>query len=180
MTQIRPATEADVPAMNALVTAVARERTFLLATEGFTLEQTRAYLAHLQATGGVSLVALHGARVVGWLDITPGPFEGLTHCGHVGMGLAPDARGQGIGRALLERGLEDAFKSFERVELEVFGSNTRAERLYRRCGFVEEGRRRRARHIDGAYDDIVLFGLLRDEWRSRINPRAFRRAPTSP
>ena len=171
MTDIRPATDADVPAMNALVTAVARERTFLLATEGFTLEQTRGYLAHLQANGGVALVAVQDARVVGWLDIATGDLEGLTHCGRLGMGLAPDARGQGLGRALIERGLDAAFASFERVELEVLASNTRAERLYRNCGFVEEGRRRRARHIDGAYDDILQFGLLRDEWRDRpINP----------
>ena len=171
MTQIRPATDEDAPAVNALVTAVSRERTFLLATEGFTLEQTREYLARLRDSGGVALVALQAANVVGWLDITPGPFEGLTHCGHLGMGLAPDARGQGIGRALLERALDDAFASLERVELEVFASNTRAERLYRRCGFVEEGRRRRARYIDGMHDDILLFGLLRHEWRSGpINP----------
>jgi len=153
------------------VTAVARERAYLLATEGFTLEQTRAYLAHLRDTGGVALVAVEDARVVGWVDITPGPFEGLTHCGHVGMGLAPDARGRGIGRALLERALDDAFTSFERIELEVLASNTRAERLYRRCGFVEEGRRRRARYIDGVFDDFVVYGLLRDEWRTRaISP----------
>ena len=169
--EIRAATDADVSAMNALVTAVSRERTFLLATDGFTLEQTRGYLAHLHANGGVALVAVQDARVVGWLDIAPGPFEGLTHCGRLGMGLAPEARGQGLGRALLERGLDEAFASFERVELEVLASNTRAERLYRRCGFVEEGRRRRARYIDGVYDDFVQYGLLRHEWRSRpINP----------
>jgi len=171
MIEIRPTTDADAADVNALVTAVARERAYLLATEGFTLEQTRAYLADLRDAGGVALVAVEDARIVGWVDITPGPFEGLTHCGHVGMGLAPGARGRGIGRALLARALDDAFTSFERIELEVLASNTRAERLYRRCGFVEEGRRRRARYLDGTFDDFVLYGLLRDEWLARaISP----------
>jgi RimJ/RimL family protein N-acetyltransferase len=170
--QIRPATDADVPALNALVTVVACERAYLGSPEGFTLEQTQGHLTHLRQANGIALVAADGDRLLGWIDITRGPFEGLTHCGRLGMGLAPDARGQGLGRLLLERALDDGFGiGLERIELEVFASNRHALALYRRAGFVEEGRRRRARHIDGAYDDILLFGLLRDEWRRRpISP----------
>ena len=65
----------------------------------------------------------------------------------------------------------EAFGSgLERVELEVFASNARAVALYRRTGFVEEGRRRCARKLDGIYDDILLFGLLRHEWRTAPQP----------
>lgn len=172
MVDIRPATDADAPALNALVTIVACERAYLGSTEGFTLEQTQGYLAHLRQSKGVALVAADGDRLLGWIDITRGPFEGLTHYGRLGMGLAPDARGQGLGRLLLARALDDGFGiGLERIELEVFASNLRALELYRRAGFVEEGRRRRARHIDGAYDDILMFGLLRHEWRGDpINP----------
>ena len=81
------------------------------------------------------------------------------------MGLAPDSRGQGLGRLLLERALDEGFgMGLDRIELEVFASNVRAVELYRRTGFVEEGRGGCARHIDGAYDDILMFGLLREEW----------------
>ena len=164
--QIRPTTDADAEALHALVTAVARERAYLGSTEGFTLEQTQGYLAHLRQSNGIALVAIDSDRLVGWIDITRGAFEGLTHYGRLGMGLAPDSRGRGLGRLLLERAIEDGFGiGLERIELEVFASNVRAVQLYRRTGFVEEGRRRRARHIDGVYDDILLFGLLRHEWR---------------
>jgi RimJ/RimL family protein N-acetyltransferase len=163
---IRPTSDEDVAALHALVTAVSRERAYLGSTEGFTLEQTGAYLAHLRQSGGVALVATVQDRLVGWIDVSRGPFEGLTHYGRLGMGLAVDVRGKGLGRLLLERALAAAFESgLERVELEVFASNTRAVALYRRTGFVEEGCRRRARKLDGTYDDILLFGLLRDEWR---------------
>jgi RimJ/RimL family protein N-acetyltransferase len=166
MMLIRPATDSDAPAMNALVTAVARERAYLGATEGFTLDQTQGYLAHLRQSNGIALVALDEDRLIGWIDITRGPFEGLTHYGRLGMGLAPDARGQGRGRLLLERALADGFGvGLERIELEVFASNVRAVHLYRRTGFVEEGRRRCARKLDGVCDDILMFGLLRHEWR---------------
>lgn len=162
--QIRATTEDDVEGLSALVTAVARERTFLGTTEGFPVEQTRGYLAHVRQSDGVALVAVDGGRVVGWLDIARGPFEGLTHYGRLGMGLAPDWRGRGLGRRLLTQALDAAFaKGFERIELEVFASNTQAVGLYRSVGFIEEGRRRCARKLDGSCDDILMFGLLRDE-----------------
>lgn len=162
---IRPTIDADVTALNAMVNAVCRERRFLASTVGFTLEQSRAYLAHVRVSGGVSLVALEEERLVGWVDIVPGGFEGLTHGGRLGMGLVPEARGRGVGEALLERALEEGFIRLDRIELEVFSSNTPAIALYRRQGFREEGCRRRARRLDGRDDDILMFGLLRTEWR---------------
>jgi RimJ/RimL family protein N-acetyltransferase len=42
----------------------------------------------------------------------------------------------------------------------VFASNTRAFALYERLGFVREGLKRRARKLDGGYDDDVLMALL--------------------
>lgn len=165
---IRPTIDDDVPALNELVTAVARERAYLGSTDGFGLEQTRGYLAHLRQTGGIALVAVDGDRVVGWIDIARGPFEGLTHYGRLGMGLAAEVRGRGFGRLLLARALDEAFgQGLDRVELEVFASNTRAVALYRRTGFVEEGCRRCARKLDGMCDDILMFGLLREEWQGR-------------
>jgi len=47
-----------------------------------------------------------------------------------------------------------------RIELEVLASNPKAIRLYEKLGFVHEGVKRRARHLDGAWDDNVLMALL--------------------
>lgn len=167
---IRATTDMDADALQAVVGEVALERRYLGATEPFTVDQTRHYLAHVRAGGGIALVAVEGARLVGWVDIVPGPYEGLTHYGRLGMGVAPGARGRGIGPALLAEALRLGLARFERIELEVFASNTRARALYRRMGFVEEGRRRRARIIDGATDDILMLGLLREEWLAGPHP----------
>ena len=52
------------------------------------------------------------------------------------MGIRPEARGQGVGRALLERLLEDArARGDRRIRLEVFESNATARQLYERGGF---------------------------------------------
>ncbi len=57
--------------------------------------------------------------------------------------VAPEAQGQGTGRALLEAGLARlAGLGARRVQLWVFETNTGAQALYRHMGFTVDGRRR--------------------------------------
>ena len=57
-----------------------------------------------------------------------------------GMYVAPPARGRGVGEALVRAVLEHARRlGKSEVVLEVTSSNTAAETLYARCGFVPSG-----------------------------------------
>ena len=61
----------------------------------------------------------------------------------VGMYVAPEARGSGCARQLLDAIAEPAIRRHgKRLLLEVAESNIRATRSYRLYGFVETGRRR--------------------------------------
>ena len=62
-----------------------------------------------------------------------------------------------------------AFRSrnLRRVHLQTLASNTAALASYRAVGFMEEGRLREHAWVEGAYEDIVLMGVLRSEWASR-------------
>ena len=109
------------------------------------------------------MVALVDDAVVGWCDITPTSFEGMTHVGRLGMGVKAGFRGQGIGRGLLKAALNRAFgQGLERVELEVFRSNDSAARLYEAHGFLREGVKVGARKLDGLADDILLFATFKN------------------
>ncbi|MBA3499633.1 MAG: GNAT family N-acetyltransferase [Myxococcota bacterium] len=77
-----------------------------------------------------------------------------------GGGLGTDAC-----ELLLAFGFDDL--NLERIGLRVWGRNTRAQRVYEKLGFVLEGRLRGAGFINGQRDDIVLMGLLREEWRAQ-------------
>jgi RimJ/RimL family protein N-acetyltransferase len=57
--------------------------------------------------------------------------------------------------------------NLHRVGLRVYDFNARAIASYRKCGFVEEGRMREAQYQDGAYHDIVVMSVLRNEWTAR-------------
>jgi ribosomal protein S18 acetylase RimI-like enzyme len=165
MLTIRPTTEKDASAVADCVDSVAHERQFLASTEGFTVNQTRDYISALMECG-VHLSLLDNTKVVGWCDMAPGIFEGLNHAGFLSMGLLPAYRGQGWGKTLLLETLSIGFEEkFERVDLEVFASNASAVQLYRNVGFTQEGRKRKARKLDGVYDDLIGFGMLREEWQ---------------
>jgi RimJ/RimL family protein N-acetyltransferase len=162
---LRPSNPDDAVGVSACVDAVARERRYLGNVAGFSAEETRSFISTLVGTGGVQMLALDENAVVGWCDVTPLPFEGMRHVGRLGMGLLPSYRGQGLGRRLLREVLHRVFaKSVWRVELEVFASNMAAVLLYEQEGFITEGRKRRARILDGVEDDILVMGLFREEW----------------
>lgn len=77
-----------------------------------------------------------------------------------GAGLGTDACDVLLGFAFAELNLE-------RVGLRVWGRNVRAQKVYEKLGFQVEGRLRRAGFVNGAHDDVVWMGLLREEWRAR-------------
>jgi len=51
-----------------------------------------------------------------------------------------------------------------RVELETYSFNPRAQRCYQKAGFVREGIRRQALYRDGEFHDIITMGILRSEF----------------
>lgn len=56
--------------------------------------------------------------------------------------------------------------NLNRVWLTVDADNERAIACYRKCGFVEEGRLRQNVYKHGQYLDVVLMGVLREEFEA--------------
>lgn len=175
MIQIRNATPSDLPSLVRCIDQVARERLFLVNTKGFTLKQTQLFHQELIAAGGVQLVAVDNSlegdkHVVGWADIKPLEGESFKHVGRFAIGLLPNYRGRGIGSQLMMAILPQAFQSLEKIELDVFSSNDKAIQMYKKFGFVQEGCLRHGRKIDGKTEDVLAFGLLKQEFeRARSN-----------
>ncbi|KAI0259935.1 acyl-CoA N-acyltransferase [Gloeopeniophorella convolvens] len=85
---------------------------------------------------------------------------------HVGIALVEEWRGKGFGgeivRWLVQYGLKEL--GLHRVSLSVIGSNVGAYDLYKRIGFVEEGRVRRAIWDQGEWVDLLYMGIIDEEW----------------
>jgi RimJ/RimL family protein N-acetyltransferase len=82
--------------------------------------------------------------------------------------VIPDVafRGRGIGREATRQVLNHGFfdLNLNRIELTVLADNQAARALYESLGFVAEGQKRQALFKAGRYVDVILMGLLRDDW----------------
>lgn len=161
MLQIRPIREDDAPAFHALVDGVCRERRFLATCESPPLENTRSFVSSNVKNGCPQYVAEENSTLIGWCDAIPGgPTTFSRHVARLGMGVHADHRGRGIGSLLLHAVIARTRElGLEKIELGVYASNEPAIRLYRSVGFTEEGTLRRARLLDGKYDDILMMAL---------------------
>ena len=158
---IRPSTSGDAEGIWHCLDSVARERVHIGMVEGPSLEQVRAFLLTMRGRGVIQFVALAGARLVGWCDVTRKPFVGFRHSAALGMGILASHRGRGLGSALLRTVLREAEnQGLSRIELEVYSSNQRAIALYERFGFTREGIKRSGRVLDGRAEDVLCMGLL--------------------
>ncbi|MEK9197106.1 MULTISPECIES: GNAT family N-acetyltransferase [Bacillales] len=79
-----------------------------------------------------------------------------------GMYVAPETRGQGVGKALLQEVISRAkdFEGVEQIRLQVVSTNESAKKLYQSLGFETYGVEPRALLHNGQYldeDMMVLF-----------------------
>ncbi|THU84925.1 acyl-CoA N-acyltransferase [Dendrothele bispora CBS 962.96] len=89
--------------------------------------------------------------------------------GFFGIVLRPEHWEKGIGTEVTKWMTDYAFQclAMHRVSLEVFELNERAIDLYKRVGFVEEGRKREGNWVNGRWTDVISMGMLEEEWRAQ-------------
>ncbi|PHN28594.1 GNAT family N-acetyltransferase [Pseudomonas sp. ICMP 561] len=111
----------------------------------------------------ISLVALHEGTVVGQGSLEQFSRIRRSHCGSIGMAVAQDWQGQGIGKQLLTALLEvaDNWMKLRRVELMVYSDNQAAVILYEKLGFETEGLLRDYAVRDGQFTDALTMARIR-------------------
>lgn len=146
---------------HAALDSVAREGCYLAMLQAPPYASTRRFVLDSLRGGAIHVVALVGAEVVGWCDLRPKAAVALRHSAVLGMGVVREYRGQGLGSRMLATTLQmGEARDFRRVELVVRADNETAIALYRRFGFVEEGRCRQYLHLDGISHDALLMARL--------------------
>jgi RimJ/RimL family protein N-acetyltransferase len=159
---IRPARRADARSFLDAYRAVAAERRFIQ-TEAVTRSH-RHYRKRFRRSWderAAHLLAIDGDRVVGSLSIRRDDDHPATrHVATLGMFVVASHRNRGIGSALMAEAIRWA-RSYdvERIELTVYPHNEAAVALYRRFGFVEEGRLVRHAKKSYGYEDELLMAV---------------------
>ena len=111
--------------------------------------------------GSVPVCAWLDGRVVGHAGLEL-YRPGRAHGAHLGLRVHDAYHGRGVGTALLRAltGCADGALGLRRVELTVFADNAPAVALYRKFGFVEEGRSRGYALRDGVLADVLHMARL--------------------
>jgi L-amino acid N-acyltransferase YncA len=149
----RAASADDAQAMAELFAAVAAERDGIATEPPVDLGERAAVFA--KSVAG-TVVAVAGDQVIGMIHV-----EASRHgFGEFGMLVDRDWRGRGVGSALVQAAIGLAREQgLHKLSLEVFAHNAAGIALYRKCGFVEEGRRiRQYRRASGELWDTIVMG----------------------
>jgi len=152
--EVRPAQAGDGRAMAELFAAVAQERTGIATEPPVDIGERAALFAR---SAGESIVAVADGQLIGMLHL-----EVSCHgFAELGMLVHRGWRGRGVGAALVAAAVDWArTHRLHKLCLEVFAHNAAAIALYRKCGFVEEGRRaQQYRRASGELWDSIVMGL---------------------
>jgi L-amino acid N-acyltransferase YncA len=105
------------------------------------------------------LVARQDGRVLGWTALAPVSDR----CCYAGVAedsiyVAPEAQGQGVGRALLAAVVASAEQGgIWTVQTGIFPENQASVRLHQACGFRVVGVRERLGRLHGRWRDVLLL-----------------------
>jgi RimJ/RimL family protein N-acetyltransferase len=164
---IREAEPKDAAKLIAYVQEIAAEPGLHIVMQAgefnLTVEQEEQFVANCAAAdNSLFLIAESEGEIVGALTCIGGHRRAIRHASELGITVAKEWRGQGIGTAMMERAIEWAKKNGVtiRIELTAFVRNKDAIRLYERLGFKVEGRRQKAIFRDGVYQDNLVMALL--------------------
>ncbi|MEO8664495.1 MAG: GNAT family N-acetyltransferase [Ignavibacteria bacterium] len=115
---------------------------------------------HLNNPGSLYIVAEVAGKVSGFLEFQNGGLRRTAHTGILSMFIHKADREKGVGSLLLKTLIDWAGKNplIEKITLAVFSTNERAQMLYKKFGFAEEGRCPKDMKLkDGSYIDSVLM-----------------------
>jgi ribosomal protein S18 acetylase RimI-like enzyme len=165
---IRCATAADAASVLALTRAVISEQHFLVTQpDEFDLsedDQRSRIAKHADSPDELVLVADQSGPVLGVLSCEAGSRQRLAHRATFQMLVERGWRGRGIGTALLQTLIAwaEEHPTIEKLGLAVSATNSPAIGLYRRFGFVEEGRRPRELRLgpNQYVDDVLMYRFV--------------------
>ena len=162
---VRPADEADLPEILAIYNDAVLHTTATYDTEPESLAQRAAWLHERRARHLPVLVAELGGRIAGFAALSPHSAKpGYRHTTANSVYVSPDARGRGIGTALLAALVRRAHEAGVHVILaSIDAENEASLKLHRKLGFRKVAHLHEVGHKFGRWLDVVYMQLTLPE-----------------
>lgn len=158
---VRPARPGDARSFLEMWREVVAERRFVRTeTARRSARHYRRMLRRSWTDDEANIVAVSGNRVIGHLGVAREDGPVTRHVASLGMSVAKDWRGRGVGSALMVDCIRWAREvGVEKLALSVYPDNEAALALYRKFGFIEEGRLSGHSKKSIGYRDEIVMGL---------------------
>lgn len=158
---VRPAEERDIPALLAIYNEAVLTTTATYDIEPQSIDARRAWFEERRAQGLPVFVAERGGRVVGWSALNPfRPRPGYRFTVENSVYVAGDARGQGVGAALLPPLVERARAlGCHAIIAGIDAANDASLRLHARHGFEKVAHLKEVGWKFGRWLDVVYLQL---------------------
>jgi len=130
-------------------------------------KRMRKHLKELTEQEGIHFLIYYKNDLAGSISIKE--IDWQVRSAELGYWLGSGFTGRGIinrtSTALLEYVFEEM--DLHKVEIWVAEKNAKSRRIPEHLGFIKEGMRRDNELIDGTYYNMVIYGLLKEEWRQQ-------------
>jgi ribosomal-protein-serine acetyltransferase len=135
-------------------------------TEDDTLCFIRSTLEQFAANNGLTAGIWTGGQFCGVLGTLK--IDWLNRRVEIGYWLGKSFQGQGMVTDCCRTLINHLFNELDlhRVEIQCAVGNARSAAVPHRLGFTLEGTRRQAHLLNGEYQDLLMFGMLKPEWLS--------------
>lgn len=170
---LSPISMDDAEAYTSWLNDLETTRFLTVSSANISLQSEREALPRLASGHTYAIVATATDELLGNCGLTD--IEDANRTAEVGIFIGSESyRGEGYGREALRLLCDYAFNALNlrSLMLRVYAYNERALSCYRKVGFTEIGRRRKAHFYAGAYHDVVLMDLLAEEFGASVLPPA--------
>ena len=133
-----------------------------------TVENVRAYLQYCEgliaAKTECSFIIVQQDKVIGRIGFHH--IDVNNKSAAIGYWLAKDAEGKGIITNACSKIIEYGFNDLglNRIEIKAATHNPKSQAIPQKLHFTQEGILRQAEFVNGSYFDIVVYGLVKEDW----------------
>jgi RimJ/RimL family protein N-acetyltransferase len=165
--QLRAPRWQDLESLLYFINTLSAENTFIrFSGEEISLEDEADWLAQElrknELGAKITVFAVHDGEVIGNCAIEQDSTDKArgTHRAELGVSLAREFRGLGLGTQLIETCLErcrERLEDISLVTLSVFENNPRAQHVYEKLGFQQYGRLPDGLQYEGEFHDMIYM-----------------------
>lgn len=118
------------------------------------------YMLQRNNTVRCAITTKENDKILGIVSLVEIDFINRSAQFHIMVG--EDGQNKGAGTFAVKAMIEHGFKNYgqHRIELHVLADNKRAQHVYEKCGFVQEGTRRQAAFKGGQFKDVVIYSII--------------------